>query len=168
MRSGERSACEVSRPVWLISTDGGTLYVAEHGGGTVAVIDTAKNAVAARISVGQWPTAVALAAKAKRLYVCNQDNHTVSVVDLAQGAGKQIKQVPVIREPSSAAVTPDERFVVVANLLADGPSTEPTLAAKVSIIDAGKLAVSATVKLPSGSTVVQATFVSVRTENGPT
>ena len=149
------------KPIGIaLSADGDTLYVAEHGSGTVAVIDTAKNAVAARISVGRWPTAVALAGKARRLYVCNQDSHTVSVVDLAQGTGKQIKQVPVIREPSSVAVTPDERFVVVANLLAHGPNTEPTLAAKVSIIDAGKLAVSATVKLPPGSTIVRDVCVS--------
>ncbi len=135
-----------------LSADGKTLYVAEHGAGTVAVIDTSKASVTSRIAVGRWPTAVSIAEKTKRLFVCNQDRHSVTVVDLAKG--EAIGEVKVSREPSCAAVTPDERFVVVTNLLANGKGTNPTLAAVVSIIDSAKLAVTATVKLPPGSTCV--------------
>ncbi|MDP6545020.1 MAG: beta-propeller fold lactonase family protein [Phycisphaerae bacterium] len=141
-----------------ISADGGRVYVAQRGAGTVAVIDTAKRGVTSRITVGKWPEAVALAEKAKRLYVCNQDTHSVSVVDLAQG--KAIKDIPVVREPASAVVTPDEKYVVVTNLLPRGVSTDTSLAAVVSIIDSAKLEVSSTVKLPAGSTAVYGACIS--------
>ena len=101
-----------------LSADGKTLYVAERKAHAVALIDAGKGAVSGRIAVGLWPVAVALAEKGKRLYTCNQGDHTVSVVDLA--AGKEIKRIPAVREPSFAAVSPDESRVVVANLLPYG------------------------------------------------
>jgi YVTN family beta-propeller protein len=143
-----------------LSADGSTLYVAEHGAGSVAVIDTAKREVVSRIGVGKWPTAIAAADKTNRLYVGNQDSHTVSVIDLGQTPAKAIKQIPVIREPSCMAVTRDEKHVVVTNLLALGLGTDPTLSAEVSIIDTAKLETAATVKLPPGSTMVQGACVS--------
>ena len=141
-----------------LSGDGKLLYVALRGTGTVAVIDTAKASVASEIPAGRWPEAVAVADKSKRLYVCNQDTHSVSVVDLA--TGKAIEEIPVIREPASVAVTPDEKHVVVANFLPHGAGTDITLGAAVSIIDAAKLAVASTVKLPAGSTAVYGVCVS--------
>ncbi len=141
-----------------LSADGKSLYVAEHGAGSVAVIDTAKAAVASRFNVGRWPTSVAIAEKAKRLFVCNQDSHNLTVVDLAQG--KTVGEVGVVREPSCAAITPDERFVVVTNLLPNGKGIDPKLAADVSIIDAAKLTVTATVRLTPGSTGVYGVCVS--------
>lgn len=143
-----------------LSPDGGTLYVAEHGAGTVAVIDTARRTVTGRLGVGRWPTAVALAPKANRLYVCNQDNHTVSTIDLGQAGGKRLQDVAVVREPSCAALTPDERRLVVANLLPHGVSTDPALAAEVSILDTARLAQIARVKLPPGSSVVNGVCIS--------
>ena len=141
-----------------ISGDGRTLYVAQRRSGTVAVIDAAKKTVTSQIPVGKAPEAVAVADKSKRLYVCNQGVHTVSVVDLA--GGKAIKEIPVVREPSCAVVTPDEKHVVVTNFLPRGVGTDTSLGAVVSIIDASKLAISATVKLPAGSTAVYGACVS--------
>lgn len=135
-----------------LSADGKTLYVAQRGAGSIAVIDTAKGTVTSTIPVGRWPIAVALAPKGNRLYVCNQDNNTVSVVDLGQG--KVVQNIPVVREPAAAAVTADEKFVAVANFLPQGVSTDPSLAADISIIDAAKNTSVATIKLPPGSTAV--------------
>lgn len=143
-----------------LSADGATLYAAEYGQGSIAVVNTAKAAVVGRIPVGRNPVNVAFAPKGSRLYVCNQDSHGVSVVDLCQDPPKTIKQVVVAREPSAAAVTPDEKYVVVANQLPHGRSTDPSLGAVVSIIDATKLEPTAAVKLPPGSTVVNGVCVS--------
>ena len=118
-----------------LSADGNTLYVAEHGAGSVAVIDTARCLVTSRIAVGRWPTGLAVADASQRLYVCNQDSHTISVIDLSPPQHTLIQQVPVIREPSCLAITPDQRHVVVANLLPWGPGTDPELSAEVSILD---------------------------------
>lgn len=137
-----------------LSPDGATLYVAERGAGTVAVIDTGSSKLSRRIPVGRWPVGVALAAKSQRLYVCNQDRHTVTVVDLAQSPPQAIQDIPVVREPSRIALTADERFAVVANLLPLGTSTDPTLAAEVTILDMETLAPKAAIKLPPGSALV--------------
>ena len=139
----------------VLSADGATLYVAEYGAGSVAVIDTSKLAVTSRIAVGKWPTAIALAAKANRLYVCNQDDHNVSVINLAQSPPETICKIAVTREPSDVAISADEKRLVVANLLPNGVGTDPKLSAEVSIIDTAKLAVSSTIKLPPGSTLVR-------------
>jgi len=137
-----------------LSADGKTLYVAQRGAGSVAVIDTAKKAVVGEIPTGPRPIAVALAEKTKRLYVCNQATDTVSVIDLAQAPGKEIKRIPAVREPSFAAVTADEKHVVITNQLPKGVGTDPTLSAVVNIIDTAKLAVVSTIKLTPGSTSV--------------
>jgi len=137
-----------------LSADGKTLYVAQRGAGSVAVIDTAKKAVTGQIAVGPRPVAVAIAEKSKKLYVCNRDTHTVSVVDLSQTPAKEIKRIAAVREPSFAAVTPDEKSVVITNQLPKGVGTDPTLSAVVNIIDTAKMEVASTVKLTPGSTSV--------------
>ena len=118
-----------------ISSDGDRLFVAERGAGDVAIINLSHSVVLDRIATGCWPLAIALAEKTHRLYVCNQDRHTVSVIDLQHGTGKSIAELKVEREPNSIAVTPDERYVVVSNLLPHGVATDPDLAAVVSIIN---------------------------------
>lgn len=149
------------RPQGLaLSKDGSTLYVAEHGASSVAVIDTNKQAITSRITVGLWPTAIAIADKSKRLYVGNQDRDSISVVDLSQNPAKVIKEVAVVREPSCVAVTPDEKHIVVTNLMALGRGTDPTLSAEVSIINTDTLAPATGVKLPPGSTMVPGVCVS--------
>jgi len=135
-----------------LSADGKTLYVAEREAHAVVLIDTDKIAAAGRIDVGLWPVAVATAEANGRLYTCNRGDHTVSVVDLAQG--KEIKRIPVVREPAFAAGTPDGSRVVVGNLLPDGAGTDPELAAEVSILDTAAMEQTARIKLPPGSTVV--------------
>ncbi len=137
-----------------LSPDGATLYVAERGAGTVAVVDTASARVVGRLAAGRWPVAVALASKSRRLLVCNQDRHTLSVWDLSATPPAALPEVLLVREPSSAVVTPDERFAVVTNQLPLGRSTDPMLAAEVSVVNLETLAVSATVKLPPGSSLV--------------
>lgn len=149
------------RPQGLaMSSDGSTLYVAEHGASSVAVIDTNKQAITSRIAVGLWPTAVALGEQSRRLYVANQDRDSISVIDLSQQPAKTIADIAVVREPSSLAITPDERHIIVTNLMALGRGTDPTLSAVVSIIDTGTLAAARSVKLPPGSTMVPGVAVS--------
>ncbi len=144
----------------VLSADGSKLYVAEHGAGTIAVIDTGSLKIISRIAVGKWPVAVAMANKMKRLYVGNQDRNSVSVIDLNQSPAVVIKEIPVIREPGSIAVTPDEQSIVVANLLPLGLGTDPRLSAEVSMINASSLEPAGSVKLPPGSTMVQGVCVS--------
>lgn len=142
-----------------LSADGSVLYAAERTAGTVAVIGTQRGRVSARISVGRWPRALQLAESSGRLFVANQDSHDVSVVDLAPTAMREIARVPVLREPSDLAISPDERYLVVANQLPSGAGTDPDFGARVSVIDCESLRAIAHVSLPAGSTVVNGVCV---------
>jgi len=73
---------------------------------------------------------------------------------------KQVARVGVIREPVAAALSPDGRFLFVANLLPAGASDGPTVRASVSVIDTTTNSVAATVPLPNGSTGVRGICVS--------
>ena len=68
---------------------------------------------------------------------------------------QKVAELAVEREPNAIAMTPDERYVIVSNLLPRGVATDPNLAAVVSIIDATQLKTTARVRLPVGSTLVR-------------
>lgn len=137
---------------------GDTLYVADSGGRTVAVVGLAKRKVIARINVGVRPTGLALARRSQRLFVCNAASNDVSVVDT--GKLQEVRRIRVAREPTEVAITPDERTVVVTNALPITPATEPTSSAEVSLIDARTLQVRAAPRLPAGGTNVRGVAVS--------
>ena len=62
-----------------VAAAGGQLYVANNGGSTVSIIDTASNSVIGSIAVGSGPGAVVV--DGGRAYVGNFNDATVSVVD---------------------------------------------------------------------------------------
>ena len=69
-----------------VAASGTLLYVANNGGSTVSVIDTATNTVTGSIAVGSGPGEIATDPGAGRAYVGNFNSGTVSVVDLASRA----------------------------------------------------------------------------------
>jgi len=142
------------------SPDGNRLYVAERTAGTVAVIDTAKRQVIERVDVARRPVSVALAPESQRLFAGAEDTNSIWIFDTSQSPIKKIRQVPAVREPSSIAVTPDEKRVVVTNLLPDGVSTDATLGAVVTVIDGETLEPLPAIKLPPGSTGVGSICIS--------
>ena len=143
----------------VLSPDGKTLYVALYRARAVAVVTTADGKEAKRISVGHRPEGLALAPKLGRLFVCNTASDTVSVIDVKTMAALP-QQLAMVREPTFAAVTPDESRLVVANALALGPATESSTSATVNIVDAKALKVVAAVRLPGGSTNVRGVAIS--------
>ncbi len=137
-----------------LSPDGTRLYVAERGASSVAVIDTGKLEVIDRIATDRWPVAVSLAAKTGCLYVSCEDTNSVLVIDLKEAHGKIIQRISVLREPCAIALTPDERYAVVANRIPYGRATDSTLGAVVSILDTGTPSQVSTIQLPPGSSIV--------------
>jgi len=85
----------------------------------------------------------------KTLYVCNRFNNDVSVIDLA--SKKEVARIAVTREPVAAAITPDGKYLVVANLLPAGAADGDYVAATVSVIEAAGQKVVASVRLHNGS-----------------
>jgi YVTN family beta-propeller protein len=127
-----------------ISSDGKTLFTALNLKNKLAVIDLAKGELKREIAVGNAPYDVVLAGD--RAYVSNwagrlpteesptgpsgglppvrvdpvrniANDGSVSIVDLK--SGKQIAEVIVGLHPSGMAVTPNKKYVVVANASSD-------------------------------------------------
>ena len=58
------------------------MYVTNQGGTTVSVIDTTTNQVIDTITVGNNPRGIAYDIVHDRMYVANQNDSTVSVINL--------------------------------------------------------------------------------------
>jgi len=127
-------------------------YVTNAFAPSVAVVDTVTNQVTATVAfpVGSVPFATAITPDLKKVYVTSQDalsgcgsNTAVFVVDTATNTVEG-NPIPVGCEPTGIAITPDGKHAYVASQLSN----------TVSVIDTATAAVSATITLPNGSTLV--------------
>ena len=84
------------------------------GAGAVWVIDTATDAVVAKIPVGRHPAHVVVASDGRKAYVANGGDNTVSVVDT--GAQRVVQTIAVGAMPHGMRISPDGTQVWVANL----------------------------------------------------
>ena len=124
------------------SKDGRYLYITDNFFGRVLVVDTTKlddpaQAVVGGAAAGQQPVLLAMAPDGRHLYVTNSGGN-LTVLDIASDPlhPQLAATVPVGRSPHGVAVSPDSRYVVVANILS----------ATLSVIDASTNAVVATIK----------------------
>jgi YVTN family beta-propeller protein len=117
------------------------LYSANVESNDISVLSTqgANLKRVARIKVGGRPYASALALGGKLLFVTNQDDSTVSVIDTKTLT--EIKQIEVGEKPEGISTSTDDRHVYVANWF-DGT---------VSVIDAQTLSVVKTISVADGS-----------------
>ena len=88
--------------------------------GTVSVIDGASNTVAATVSVGSDPLAVAVNAVTGQVYVANESSGTVSVID---GQGTQGVPIGIIAQASAtvAMTSPFRLCIRSSGSLTSGP-----------------------------------------------
>ena len=134
----------------VLSPDGTRLFVTCAGPASqVYVVDTASGTVAKALAAGYTALSPVLSPDGKTLFVCNRFNDAVSLFDLRQD--RETLRVPVAREPVSAALTRDGRFLLVANHLPRGRSDLPYVAATVSVIDVAQRKVVKELHLPNGS-----------------
>jgi len=133
-----------------LSQDGKRLFVTCAGPvGQVCVLDTASGKVLKTLAAGHTALSPVLSHDAKTLFVCNRFNNAISVFDLRKD--REAARIPVAREPVSAALTQDGRFLLVANHLPRGRSDAPYVAATVSVIDTALRKVVKELRLPNGS-----------------
>jgi YVTN family beta-propeller protein len=142
-----------------ISPDGSSLYITcESPAGKVHFMDPNAGNITISVSVDHTPNAPVASPNGKTLYVCNRFNNDVSVIDLA--SKKEVARVPVMREPVAAAVTPDGKLLLVANLLPAGAADAVFTGAVVSVVDTAANKVTADIRLPNGSTGLRGICVS--------
>jgi YVTN family beta-propeller protein len=90
-------------------------YIANYGGDTVSVVDTATNKVVKTINVGSSPDAVLATPNGAYVYVANYWSNNVSVISTASRS--VVKTVGVGQGPTSLAVTPGGGYVYVVDSL---------------------------------------------------
>jgi len=99
----------------VLSPDGTRLYVVLSGTNEVVAIDTAKRAIAGRVSVGKVPRGIAVTPDGARLYVTNSWSDTVSEIDAATLQPR--RTLPAGFEPTGIAFGGGALYV--ANRLGD-------------------------------------------------
>ena len=133
-----------------LSPDGSRLFVTCAGPASqVCVFDTASGKIVNTLAAGHTALCPVLSPDGKKLFVCYRFNDAISAFDLRQG--REEFRVKVPREPVSAVLTRDGRFLLVANHLPNGRSDVPHVAATVSVIDLTQRKVVKEVRLPNGS-----------------
>ncbi len=132
-----------SAPVYLASTQPGTMYVANSGTNSVGVINAVQATQQLSIPVGLTPVALAQTPDASTLYSVNRGDNTVTIISSVQNA--PVGTIPVGASPVAAAINSDGKTLYVAN---QGSGT-------VSVIDVASGVVTATVPAgPSPRTLV--------------
>lgn len=127
----------------VVSPDGGRLYVAAHGKGTlrapgrswVFVLDAATGAVVGRQQTAAEPLGLALTLDRRRLFVSNQKAAAVTVLDA--DTLQSVARIQVGIRPTRIAVSPDGHRVAVCCAESN----------KVYIIDPSRLRVLSAVKV---------------------
>jgi YVTN family beta-propeller protein len=64
-----------------VSPDGARAFLSERLAGSVAILDTARNEVAARLAVGRIPWGIGISSDGSRVVVANRLNNSVSIID---------------------------------------------------------------------------------------
>lgn len=142
-----------------VSPDGMHLYVTiGTADGRALVLNARTGRIQAKLKTGHSPNSPVVSPDGRTLFVCNQFTNDVSVFDLETRS--EACRVPVTREPVAAAITPDGKWLIVANLLAQGRADSGYVAASVDMVDAAARGVHASIVLPNGSTDLRGVCVS--------
>src|SRR2546427_10616171 len=93
----------------------GLALVGNENGGTVSLIDTARDEVVGEIKTGGKPRGMAIHASRKLAYVSDQPNNALLVIDLEQRA--VAKKIDLGESPEGVYLSPDGRLVAAAGEL---------------------------------------------------
>lgn len=118
-----------ARPYGLnISRDGRYLYTSDNFSSQLYTLDTTTRTTIAAVQVGLRPALIARAPNGSMLYVANGGSHDLSAVDIASNpaAPHVVATTPLDGYPHGVSVTPDGRYVIVAD----------TVSGDVAIVDA--------------------------------
>jgi YVTN family beta-propeller protein len=115
----------------------------------VCRVELPSGRIRGRLVAGHTATAPVLAPDGRTLFVCNRFNDDVSVFDLR--TQKEIRRIPVRREPVAAAITLDGRHLLVANHLPAGRADAEHVGAVISVIGVAQGKVVDDLPLPNGS-----------------
>jgi DNA-binding beta-propeller fold protein YncE len=132
------------------SADGKNLYITEYAAnGKLHILSAANHQIVQSISTGAYPAAVCVNRQGTRAWVANRFSNDLSVIDLTKQ--KEIIRLPMIREPKSLALSPDEKWVAVGNFLPGQSALDKWVSAEVSLVDAVSDRIAAHIPLGDGA-----------------
>ena len=105
------------------------------------------------LETGSGATSPLLSSDGKTLYILNQFQTTVSEIDLSKGA--VVKSVRVLREPSCAVLSQDNKYLFVSNYLPEQRADIDTVASCVSVIDLKNFTKVKDIQLANGSNALR-------------
>ncbi|MGC4068684.1 MAG: c-type cytochrome [Polyangiaceae bacterium] len=134
------------------SSELGRLFVTEYSAGTVAEIDVLGGTVVRRLEVGRKPTDITVSADGTSLLVTDFAKNEIVIVDPSTGAKRST--IPVAPYPFAVAAVPGGDKAVVTHLIASSDATRSDAASSVTVLHVPSATVSASVRLPFGSSAV--------------
>src|SRR2546426_685245 len=120
------------------------IYVIDDNG--LQVIDGTTNSVVNTITVGKFPSAVAINRNTNMIYVANTGDNTTSVIN--GETNSVVSTITVGNEPNGIGVNPKTNMIYVANFL--------SVAGTVSVIDGATNSVTSTIQVGNGPIGVDA------------
>ena len=130
------------------------LYITEFATkGKLHILSPANGKKIASINAGIYPAAVCVNKQGSRAYIANRFSNDLSVIDLTKR--KEIKRLPMLREPKSLALSPDEKVLAVGNYLPYQSALESPVSARVTLVDVERDAVLAHIPLTDGAQSVE-------------
>ncbi|MFC1650572.1 cell surface protein [Candidatus Latescibacterota bacterium] len=167
------------RPCGLtLSPDESSLFVSSGSSdGRVEIIDLEKYVISGTIDVGHTPCSPVISPESDKIFVPSRFGNYVSVIDVA--GKREIAKIPMMREPVACALTPDGKYLYVANHLPTnrqideyvvdggymdikGYSYNSMYSAKsvVVVVDAETYKLTAIIQLPKGANALRGICVS--------
>ena len=130
------------------------LYVTEYASsGKIHILSPANGKKNGSIDVGMYPTAICVSKQGSRAYVTNRFSNDLSVVDLMKR--KEMKRLPMVREPKSLALSPDEKALAVGNYLPLQSSLDSPVSARVTLVDTDRNEVMEHIPLSDGTQSIE-------------
>ena len=130
------------------------LYVSEYADqGKIYILSPENCKKIGSASAGKYPSAIRVNKQGTRVYVANRFSNDLSIIDLEKR--KEIKRLPMIREPKSLALSPDEKLLAVGNHLPLQSALETPVSARVTLIDVERDIVLEHIPLSDGTQSIE-------------
>ena len=121
--------------------------------GELHILNLSSGLIETGIQVGSGACYPVLSHDKQKIYICNQFANTISEVDLKQQ--KVTRTVQVLREPKSAVLSKDGKYLFVANFLPNQRADVDVVAACVSVIETKNFSKVKDIQLANGSNALR-------------
>ncbi|MDR0333874.1 MAG: YVTN family beta-propeller repeat-containing protein [Dysgonamonadaceae bacterium] len=137
-----------------IAIDGNTAFITTfETKGILLIMNIVTGRVEAEIPVGSGACYPLLSHDKQTLYVCNRFSNTIAEIDIRQR--RVVRTVETVREPRSAVLSNDGKYLFVSNFLPAGRADLDVVTACVSVIETTNFTKVKDIQLANGSNALR-------------